>query len=208
MDNKEVIKKLKDLAYTYHPYGINFFDTEYAISPEALYLQETKKLKANLLKNNWDALVRQINNSSVYYNILIEDWTQEVLVDNCFKLVVILRSTDEKIQNCIRLVLNLSVLIPYYLIYQSIYSPESMKIHNGNYSSVSYNIPFEGKKYEKILYKFLKENFPEYSTLNQDIAEATIEEIMYNGIGNVTHGNSAPYPNLTIFNTFFTHHLL
>lgn len=208
METGDTIKQLKEIAYTYYPFGINDSDQDYYNSPQYLHLKETKQRRVNLMIDNWDALVRNIAEQSDKLNIIIEDWKEIVPINNCFKLVVIANDTAEDMETRIRLVLNLSILIPYYLIHQSIVTPESKVIHKGDYSSVAYNVPKQVHEIHSVICSLLHRYFPVYNPLLQKIAEEPIDEIVFDGRGNISGYYLSTTRRMTIFNAFFSNNFL
>jgi len=208
MGLENIIQQLQSEAYTYYPKGILDSEPQYYLSSEYLNLQQTKKEKINLMLNSWLQLVEDINHQSDRFNIQVEDWKETLHVDNCFKLVIIDESTAEKLEDCIRLVLNLSLLIPYYWVHQSLRTPESRLVHNGNYQSVSYNIPNGVTELYNTLVNSLVSHFPSYQKIHPEVLFTSIEDIMFEGHGHIQGILSNDNKRMNILNAFFSNHYL
>jgi len=208
MGLENIIQQLQEEAYTYYPKGILDSEPQYYLSSAYLNLQQTKKEKINLMLNSWLQLVEDINHQSDGFNIQVEDWKETLHVDNCFKLVIIDKSTAKKLEDCIRLVLNLSLLIPYYWVHQSLWTPESKIVHKGNYQSVSYNIPTEVAALYDTLVNLIDNHFPSYQAIHPEILFTSIEDIMFEGHGQIQGLLSNDNKRMNIFSAFFSNNYL
>ncbi|WP_316742555.1 hypothetical protein [Pedobacter antarcticus] len=204
MDINEKIEYLKALAYRYYPAGMWDGDPAYEQSEETKLLRQTQTTQIDLIQSKWNALVHDLINHTESFNVEIADWGRALSIDQCFKLILIANDTAQLREDRVWLVLNLSFLIPYFVIHQARGTADSKIEDDGSFQTGSFGIPEEAIEIHSFLLDLLKIYFPDYSELDMEIGSFPLDNLMFDGRGNVAKHTSEDAKRINIYNAFFT----
>lgn len=205
--------QLKDLAYEFYPKGV--FETPdpiYAESPEQLRFKAKKNESIRRYHSSWTQLISALKKH--FGETKVEN-LESLLYGNekSFPVCVAMTTDEGMVKN---LVLHISVLINFYLIYQSdpnialtLFEPDP---------SIALFVPeskYVSHKVEKSLepaYLFIKQNvvkyFPEFSEFPHEFLENELPDIMHDGVGVFEKDSLNVLPDwkrkMTIFKAFFS----
>ncbi len=187
-------QKLREKAYELYPKGIYDGVPEYESTPERRRLREIRKIIPDLT-NNWEHLLIDLQKGNILKDLKIEDWSETLPIEQCFKLRIYSAQFPTG-----GLVLNVSVLIPYYIIHRPSFDRSESR---------ALDFPFDitGKNLDiSLLIKpIVERNFPGYEELMSDVALETIEDITFDGVGTLNrYLDQTGLPKMTIFNAFFS----
>lgn len=203
MNHKEAFE-LKNFAYSLYPEGMWDGDPKYFLSPQHIRLQEVQALKMKPAMKKWKVLVQDLLDSSDSLNFELENWERGLIIDQCYKLKIIATNTAQLRQDRVRLVLNLSFLIPYFVIHQSRETPDSRRNGDLIFETGSFIIPDIVKPIHSFLLDKLKIHFPGYKEFDMEIGAIPLDNIMFDGRGYVPPFSSPDTKRINIYNAFFT----
>lgn len=193
----ETVTELSNLSYTFFPKGLSDSSEKFWNSKE--YKNQRKFLEQ---KGSFESMLNSINKSllSKFDNLIIENLNDILPKDRCVKEKLILN----KKSHC--LVVYMSMLIPYYVIYESSqnFIQQTLK-PSYNINHIEKNI---SKDYLAVSSEFnilITDKLPQYQPLSQEVIFTPVHNIAFNGNGVLENFIPSNFANpMTLFNVFFS----
>jgi hypothetical protein len=195
MDN--MVKELMELAYTIYPKGLSDQSQEYLQSVEYQRLNTflDKKVEATGFIDSIGVGITAHNGECKFENL-----SAVLIKDRCVK------GRFSSVKGTAGLLFYISVVIPYYIIYEQKenISPKCIAdLIDSNFymSSVSeVNKPFQQRILESAAHFF-----PNYKLFPADLLNIPVEDIVFNGNGKLSAFKHSTFTNnITFFNAFFS----
>jgi hypothetical protein len=193
----EKIVELEKLSYQFFPKGKSDRDEVFWISEEYIKLKSFLNQK-NSFVNVLNSLIKSMKTN--FGDLMIEEMNNSIPSDRCVKIKFFINNEKSY------LMLYVSILIPYYIIYESLLNKKVETFDE--FLEKKYVQKKISDGYEQICSKVelcMKHLLPEYQLMSQEIFSHSVPDIVYNGNGVLNNFLPSKYSTpMTIFNVFFS----